>query len=100
MTQSVPATERNESRQSTIVAAQTHSSIGNWAATTTSLVAAMTPTLPVASWNFTWSESWLARNSFTAATTRSIVSALWSAVKIITGMTLQSPLSRPVEVSM
>jgi hypothetical protein len=36
----------------------------------------------------------------TAATTRSIVSALWSARNSITGMTLQSLLSSPVLVSM
>ena len=39
-----------------------------------------------------------ASNSFTASTTRSMVSALWSVVKIDTGITLQSRLSRPLLV--
>ncbi len=50
--QSVAATERNVTRQSTMTAANTHSRIGNWAAETASFVAAMTPTLPVASRKF------------------------------------------------
>ena len=39
-----------------------------------------------------------ALNAFTASTTRSMVPALWSAVKIDTGITLQSRLRRPLPV--
>ena len=58
----------------------------------------MTPTLPVASRNFTSGWPWSASKSFTSATILSIVSALWSAVNIMTGMTLQSEFRRPVVV--
>ncbi len=43
--------DRKVIRQSRMMAAKTHISIGNWASETASLVAAMTPTLPVASRN-------------------------------------------------
>ena len=67
---------------------------------TSSLVAAMTPTLPVARLNVAPSKVFAVRQAFTASTTRSMVSALWSRRKIITGTTLQSALSSPVLVSM
>ncbi len=74
-TQSVPVTERKVSRHITITAAKTPARIGNSLAFTSSLVAAITPTLPVASRNFALGVGFAARHSFTAATTRSMVSA-------------------------
>ena len=62
--------------------------------------AAITPTFPVARRYFTSGVGCSTRYSFTAATTRSMVSARWSARKSITGITLQSRLRSPVLVSM
>ena len=67
-------------RQSRMMAAKTHMRMGNWASETASLVAAMTPTLPVARRNLMSSVPCLSLNALTAATTRSMVSALWSTV--------------------
>ncbi len=85
-------------RQSAATTPKTQTSIGNCAAATASLVAAMTPTLPVASRKWISLFGCSASIFFVSATMRSIVSALWSAAKSITGITLQSELSRPVEV--
>jgi hypothetical protein len=100
MMQAVARTDRKVIRQSRITAANTPIRIGNCADFTASLVAAITPTLPVASRNLRFSVSCRDRKLFTSVTILSIVWALWSAVKISTGITLQSLLSRPVEVSM
>ena len=76
----VPSRVRKVIRHSTMMAAKTHISIGNCAADTASLVAAMTPTFPVASRNLRSSEPCFSRKALTALTTRSMVFALWSSV--------------------
>ena len=95
---SVPRTDLNDIRHSRMTAPNTQTMIGHCAASTASLVAAITPTLPVASLNDTSVLPWLASNALTSATICSMVSALWSRVNSITGITLQSEFSRPVDV--
>jgi hypothetical protein len=58
----------------------------------------MTPTLPVASRNFTSGLPCSPSMRRTSSTMRSMVVALWSRVKSITGSTLQSEFNRPVAV--
>ena len=65
---SVPRTDRNEIRHSRMTAPKTQTMIGHCAAATASLVAAITPTLPVASLNDTSGLPCSASNCFTAAT--------------------------------
>ncbi len=120
--QSVPSTDRNVIRHSSMMAPNTRASIGFSAAATSSLVAAITPTFPVArrkisrsgvtsSSSAKASSSSLSRrnvtsvifrsslSSLTRSTTRLMVSARWSVVNTITGMALQSRFSSPVSVS-
>ena len=76
----VPFSDRKVIRQSTMIAAKTHISMGNWASDTASLVAAMTPTFPVARRMLTSSDPCWAWNALTARTTLWMVSVLWSTV--------------------
>ena len=73
--------------------------ISQRALSTASLVAAITPTLPVASLNSSLSLSLAAAKFFTSRTSRAMVSPCWSVVLTSTCIALQSGLSSPVEVS-
>ncbi len=95
----MPASERNETRHSRIVEPKTQAMIGHCAAATASLVAAITP--DVARGELEGDVGVAVRRPRTASTSstiRSTVAALWSSVNSITGITLQSELSRPVDV--
>ena len=93
-------TERNVTRHMTLTAANTPTRISICLAATVSLVAAITPTLPVASRTRACGRGLSARHCFTAATTRAMVSARWSVRNISTGTTSQFSLRSPVLVSM
>jgi hypothetical protein len=73
--------------------------ISQRALSTASLVAAVTPTLPVASLNSSLSLLPVLANSFTCATRPAMVSPCWSVVFTSTCIALQSGFRRPVEVS-
>src|ERR1019366_5415282 len=98
--QRVARMERKVTKQRAMTAPKTHSTMGRWAEATTSLVAAITPALPLARRNFALGDGCSAAKAFTASVTARSVSALWSARKIMIGITLASALSKPVAVSM
>ena len=94
--QSVPRTERNVSRHSRMTAPNTQTRIGHCAAVTASLVAAITPTLPVASLNETSGLPWSGLEPLDRGDDRARSSPpCGRAVNSITGITLQSAFSRP-----
>ncbi len=99
-TSTVPNTERNVIRHMSVTEANTPARIQNSFRSTVSFVAAMGPILPVASSNEAPETGLPARQLFTAATTRPMVPARWSARNIITGTRVHSSFSRPVLVSM
>ena len=99
-TSTVPNKLRNVSRHMRMTAANTQPRMGYSLASTSSLVAAITPTLPVARLKLALANGLSVRHCLTSLTTRSIVAALWSRRNIITGTTLQSAFSSPVLVSM
>ena len=99
-TRIVPTTERKVSRHMTMTAANTPTRISSCLASTVSLVAAITPTLPVARRSCAPAIGLALRQCFTSLTTRAIVPARWSVRNIITGTTSQFSLSSPVLVSM